>query len=64
MDTSALASAFVGAQTGQVQMAMAAKMLKMNAEQGAAVANLIDAAQQNLQALTAAGVGQSVDISA
>ncbi|MDB5598416.1 MAG: hypothetical protein JWN71_460 [Xanthobacteraceae bacterium] len=45
-------------------MAMAAKMLKMNAEQGAAVANLIDAAQQNLQALTAAGVGQSVDISA
>jgi hypothetical protein len=63
MDTSALASAFIGAQGSQVQMVMAAKMLKMNAEAGAAVANMIDAAQQNLQALTAAGTGQSVDIS-
>ena len=63
MDTSALASAFIGAQGSQVQIAMAAKMLKMNAEQGQAVASMIDAAQQNLQALTAAGTGQSVDIS-
>jgi hypothetical protein len=63
METAVLASAFVGAQTGQVQMAMAAKMLKMNAGQGTAVANMIDAAQQSLQALTAAGTGQNVDIS-
>ena len=64
METAALASAFVGAQTGQVQMAMAAKMLKMNAEQGAAVVDMINAAQQNIQALTGAGIGQNVDISA
>jgi hypothetical protein len=64
MDTTAVAAAFASSQSGQVQMAMAAKMLKMNAEQGAAVANMVDAAQQNIQALTAAGVGQNVDISA
>lgn len=63
METAALASVFVGAQSSQVQIAMAAKMLKMNAEQGQAVASMIDAAQQNLQALTAAGTGQNVDIS-
>jgi hypothetical protein len=64
METAALASAFVGGQASQTQMAMAAKMLKMNAEQGMAVANMLEAAQQNIQAMTAAGTGQSVDISA
>lgn len=64
MDTTAVAAAFAGSQTSQVQMAMAAKMLKMNAEAGAAVANMIDAAQQNIQALTGAGIGQKLDVSA
>lgn len=64
METTAVAAAFAGAQASQVQMAMAAKMLKMNADQGKAVANMLDAATQNIQAMTAAGVGQNVDVSA
>lgn len=55
-----------GGQMAQVQMAMAAKMMRMNADAAASVAKLIDAAQQNLTKLAnvAAGVGQNIDISA
>ena len=64
MDTTAVAAAFAGSQASQVQMAMAAKMLKMNADQGKAVANMLDAAQQNIQAMTGSGIGQNLDVSA
>ena len=65
MDPTSLVTAMAGGQMAQVQMAMAAKMLRMNADAAASVANLIDAAQQNLQSLAnvASGVGQSVNIS-
>ncbi len=65
MDPASLASAFIGAQTGQLQMAVAAKILRMNADQDAAVAKMIEAAQQSADRLAnvAAGVGQSLDIS-
>lgn len=65
MDPTSLATAMVGAQMSQVQMAVAAKMLRMNADAAASVVQLIDAAQQNLQSLAnvAAGVGQNVNIS-
>ena len=55
----------VGSQMSQVQMAIAAKMLRMNADAAASVVKIIDAAQQNLQSLAnvAAGVGQNLDIS-
>jgi hypothetical protein len=55
-----------GGQMAQVQMAMAAKMIRMNADAAASVAKLIGAAQQNLTKLAnvAAGVGQNIDISA
>ena len=55
-----------GGQMAQVQMAMAAKMMRMNADAAASVAKLIDAAQQNLTKLAnvVAGVGQNLDISA
>jgi len=55
----------VGSQMSQVQMAIAAKMLRMNADAAASVVKIIDAAQQNLQSLAnvAAGVGQNVNIS-
>jgi len=55
-----------GAQMGQVQMAMAAKMLRMNADAAASIAQVIDAAQQNMTSLAnvAAGVGQNLNISA
>jgi hypothetical protein len=54
-----------GAQMSAVQMAIAAKMLRMNADSAASVVQIIDAAQQNMQSLAnvAAGVGQNVNIS-
>ena len=61
MDVAALASAVVDARASQIQMAIAAKMLRMNADNAASAAKLIDAAQQNL-ANIAAGVGANLDI--
>lgn len=65
MDPTSLVSAMAGAQMGSVQMALAAKMLKMNADSQGAIAQVLDAAQQNLSQLAnvAAGVGQNLDIS-
>jgi hypothetical protein len=64
MDPSSLVAALAGAQTSAVQMALAAKMLRMNADAAASVAQVIDAAQQNLQSLAnvGAGVGQNVNL--
>jgi len=61
----ALATAFVAAQMGQVQMAAAAKMLKMNAEAAKDIAQVLEAAQENMQTLAnaAAGIGGNLDIS-
>jgi hypothetical protein len=65
MDTGSLAAAFVGAQIGRVQMAVAAKMLQMNADAASSVVKVIEAAQQNMDRLAnvAAGVGTNLDIS-
>jgi hypothetical protein len=65
MDVSSLAAAMVGAQVGRLQLAAAAKMLKMNAENAGAIVHVIEAAQQNLNQLAnaAAGIGQNLDIS-
>ena len=64
MDPASLAAGLVAAQMAQAQMAMAAKMVKMNAGQGQAIAQLLDAAAQNGSRLAnvATGVGQNVDI--
>jgi hypothetical protein len=66
MDPASLATAMVGAQMSQVQMAIAAKMMRMNADSAASVVQLIDAAQKNMQSLAnvAAGVGQNINITA
>jgi hypothetical protein len=61
MDVTAVASAMVGAQLGRAQLAMAAKMMKMNAESAASIVQVIEAAQQNLSQL-ANGLGQNNDI--
>lgn len=61
MDVTAVASAMVGAQVGRAQLAMAAKMMKMNADNAASIVQMIDAAQQNLSQL-ADGLGQNLDI--
>jgi hypothetical protein len=65
MDPTSLASAIAGAQMSRVQMAVAAKMLKMNAQAEAGIAQVLEAAQDNMKnvANLAAGVGQSLDIS-
>jgi hypothetical protein len=63
MDVTSLAAAFAGAQTAQLQMAAAAKMMKMDAQAQGAVVQVIDAAQENMKALVAAGLGGNVDIS-
>jgi hypothetical protein len=65
MDPTSLAAAMVGAQMSDVQMAMAAKMLRMNADAAGAIVQVLEAAQQNLNNLAnvAAGVGQNVNIS-
>ena len=65
MDPASLASAFIGAQMSQAQTAMAADMMRMNADSAKSVAQLIDAAQKNMQSLAnvATAVGQNVNIS-
>ena len=64
MDVSSLAAAMVGAQTGRLQLAAAARMLKMNADNAASIVQVIDAAQKNAAQLTnaAVGIGQNLDI--
>ena len=66
MDPSSIAAAFVASQTSQLQTAVAAKMLKMNADASAGVAQLLDAASQNFNRLAnvASGVGGNLDITA
>jgi hypothetical protein len=66
MDPASLAAALAAAQMSQVQMAVAAKMARMQADNAASILQVIDAAQQNLQSLAnvGAGVGQTVNISA
>jgi len=66
MDSVALASAMVGAKAAQTQIAVAAEMMKMNADAAASIVQVLEAAQQNLSRLAnvAAGVGGNVDISA
>jgi hypothetical protein len=66
MDVAALASALAGAQLGQIELAVAAKLLRMDANQAASVAKLVDSATQNANqfASVAAGIGGNLDITA
>ena len=65
MDIAALTSSLIAARTGQTQVALAMKMVKMNAEQAASIVQVLEAAQANMEQLVAAasGLGTSVDIS-
>jgi hypothetical protein len=64
MDTS-LISAFLGAQTGMMQLAFAVRFTRMNADQASSVTKLLDAAQQNFNSLAnvAAGIGTNLNVS-
>ena len=65
MDTS-LISAFIGAQTGMLQLAVAASLARMNTDNSSSVTQLINAAQQSLNPLAnvAAGIGGNLAVSA
>jgi len=60
----ALATAFLGAKTAQLQLAIAARMLRMNAETPRSAVEIVEAAQQNFDRLAnvAAGIGGNLDI--
>ena len=66
MDPASIAAALVASQMGNVQMAVAAKMLRMNADNASSIVQVLDAAQKNLQSLAnvAEGVGHNLNISA
>jgi len=65
VDTASIAAGLVAARMGQVQLAIAGKILKMNADQAHSVVKLLDAAQANMDRLVnmAAGIGTKVDMS-
>ncbi|WP_409718630.1 hypothetical protein [Pseudorhodoplanes sp.] len=44
-------------------MAAAAKIMKMNADAAASVAQVLETAQDNMKALVAEGIGGNLDIS-
>jgi hypothetical protein len=64
MEIGTLTTAFIAARTAQVQLAVAAAMLRTNVEAEASVIGLIDAAQQNAQRLATAstGIGSRLDL--
>ena len=66
MDSADLASAFVAARAGQTQLAIATKMLRMNADAAQSVVKLLEAGQANIDKLAnvAAGIGGNLDVSA
>ncbi|HZN28803.1 MAG TPA: hypothetical protein VFB88_05535 [Xanthobacteraceae bacterium] len=64
MDISALASAMIAARVGEVQLAVAARLLRMDAQAAGTAAKLIDAAEANADRLAsvAAGIGANLDV--
>jgi hypothetical protein len=64
MDPTAVAAFASSAASARVQMAVAAKLAKMNAQQGQAVADLLASAAEGLKAALPQGTGQTLDVSA
>ena len=68
MDPAAIASGMISARVGQAQMALAARLMQQQQiADTQMITKLLEAANQNMQQLTAAvqeGVGQTVDIMA
>jgi hypothetical protein len=66
MDPASLATALVGAQTGMLQLAVAARLERMNADEASSVVKLIDAGEKSANSLAnvAAGIGANLDVTA
>jgi hypothetical protein len=66
METTSLISALLGAQTGMIQLAVAARLERMNnANMSDSIAQLVGAADQNANSLAnvAVGIGTDLDVS-
>jgi hypothetical protein len=65
MDQVSLAASLISAQMGRVQLEIAGKMLRMQANHDQSIGNMIDAAQHNIDSLSilASNLGGNVDIS-
>jgi hypothetical protein len=63
MEIGSLATFFAAGQAAQTQLAVAAKLLRMNADMARSAVQLLDAAKQNADqmAATAAGIGGNLD---
>ena len=66
MDPSSIATAVIATSMAKVQLAVAAKIMRMNAGNEAAVAQLIDAADRSAATLAnvAEGIGRNLDVTA
>jgi hypothetical protein len=66
MDIGVVVASLLAVRIGEMQLAAAAKLAKMQADNGQAVVKLVSAADQNANRLAtaAAGLGGNVDISA
>ena len=64
MQSTSLISAFMSAQVGQLQLAVAGYLAQNNPESGSSVNQLMDAAQQSFDPLAnvAAGIGTNLDV--
>ncbi|HZD92171.1 MAG TPA: hypothetical protein VE224_18910 [Pseudolabrys sp.] len=64
MNAASIAAALTGAQASSAHMALAAQMLRMNADSAGMVAKIVEAAQENLKSLAnvANGVGKNVNL--
>jgi hypothetical protein len=65
MNDTALISALMSARLAQVQLAAAAKLLRISADGAQSAVQIVEAAQQNFDRLAnvAAGVGGNLDLS-
>jgi hypothetical protein len=66
MSHASLATAIMGSQAGLTRTQLGMSMERMNADHGAAIANLVDSAQQNLKSLAnvTPGTGKHLNVSA
>ncbi len=66
MNPASIATAAIGAQAAMLQLAIAARLARMNADMGSSIVKLIDAAQQNAKSLAnvGAGIGANLDVTA
>ena len=64
MDPVSIVTALIGVQAAQAQIAVAAKIAQMNAQQGQSVAKLLDVAAANFDRLAnvGAGIGGNLDV--